>query len=151
MNYFFKFFFLFSLSGLSFALVQVDVNFTHKRGLEDQLFLQSELHRSYLVYENEKKTLPLKDGFSLEIQTHLANSFSDYGPMPVFKLKSKVYYENNLLSESEKLIELGKKNIISFNKTKGEHIELVVIPKFTRGLYQLSQKTNDKEINKVSL
>ena len=142
---------LFIIPFLSFALVQVDVNFTHKRGLEDQLFLQSELHRSYFVYENEKKTLPLKDGFSLEIQTRLANSFSDYGPMPVFSLKSKVFYGDSLLSESEKLIELGKKTIISFNKAKGEYIELVMIPKFAKGLYQLSQKPINKPSNKVNL
>ena len=135
---------LFNFPMLAFALVQVDVNFTHKRGLEDQLFLQSELHRSYFVYENEKKNLPLKDGFSLEIQTRLANSFNHYGPMPVFSLKSRVFYKDNLLSESEKLIELGKKNIISFNKTKGEFIELVVVPKFTKRLFQLSQKESNK-------
>jgi hypothetical protein len=118
-----------SFISTSFSAVQVEVKFKHQRGLADKLFLQSELQKSYLMFENEEKKVSLKDGYSLKIHTSFTNTFTDYGPRPVFKLRSRVYFDGSLLAESIKLVELGKKNLISFNNGAGEHIQLSVVPK----------------------
>ncbi len=104
------------------------MNFVRKKGVGKDFTLSSEFHESYIVHEDKKKIIHLKDGLQVELYAALINDFKTYGPTPLFHLHSKILFNEQTLNESQRLIRPGKKNLISFRDTEGNQIEFLVWP-----------------------
>ena len=114
------------------ARIRLEVTFTHKLGVDNNMVLESELHSIEDVFESENVELRMQEGLSLDLRANFVQREKDYGPSPYIRVRGKIYDPSGSLlkklDSNESLFEIGEKKTLTQSTEEGRKIELTVIP-----------------------
>ncbi|MCO4794614.1 MAG: hypothetical protein KC493_12920 [Bacteriovoracaceae bacterium] len=127
----FIFVLLFLIPGLSQARLILDIVIVHKRGIDKNMVLQSELHSREEVIEN-KKIILFKSGLEIELEAKFNSPSSQYGPVAEVLIEGALTdIKGNVLKEiagQEGIIRLNEERKLFYKGDHGQLIEITLKP-----------------------
>ena len=123
----------FLITNYAFGGIKLNINSTHKYGMDKGLILVSEYHFVVILENDEPFEIDLKNGLYLHLRPRFFKNVSKfYGPNGVIEIIG--YLESikgNLILEFPKVsrfIPIGVERKFSFNRSKGQLLEILIKP-----------------------
>ncbi len=115
-----------------FAILVLDIEVTHEKGLDAKMILKSELMSKEIVYNGKEVFLYMKNGIQVKLVASFDTESDEFGPSSIFKIAGEV---KNVLSDkginetfnlSPKVNELST---VSFETGEGQKTTIQITPK----------------------
>ena len=116
-----------------FATLKVNLEVVHKRGMDKGLVLVSEFHSVEEVDGRELIELNLKHGIKITVTVKFEETFSEFGPADLIRLKGAIlalegFKGYKLKKEKEIFVRLGQKAKFQYEDGKGQFVEISIKP-----------------------
>lgn len=98
----------------AFAILSLDIQMVHKKGIDKELTLTSEIQSRERVFDKEVAELKMKNNVTLRLKAYFTKDDSIYGP------SSKIFLEGQIvnLANQSKFFISDKDSIVDLNETK---------------------------------
>lgn len=112
------------------AILTLDIEMIHEKGLGGSMILKSELFTKELVYQNKDVVVKMKNGIELRLQSNFNEESDEFGPSSVFTIKGEVL---NISKESEQKkfdvsTTLNNAAEINFKTDSGQSLYINITP-----------------------
>lgn len=97
----------------AYAILSLDIQMVHKKGIDKELTLTSELQSRQRVFDKEMIQLKMKNNVTLQLKAYFTSD-DVYGP------SSKIFLEGQIvnLSNQSKFFISDKNSVVDLNETK---------------------------------
>ncbi|EQC47380.1 hypothetical protein [Bacteriovorax sp. Seq25_V] len=115
-----------------FAILILDIEVTHEKGLDAKMILKSELMSKEIAYNGKEVSLQMKNGIHVKLVANFDDESDEFGPSSAFKITGEV---RNILSGKgiNKTFSLAPKinelSTVSFETGEGQKTTIQIIPK----------------------
>lgn len=116
-----------------YAVLKMDVSIIHKKGVDKDFVLVSELHSVESIIAKKNIELYMKDGVKFSFYAGFAWKDEVYGPDSKIIISGALYDQDGTLMElfdlNPIIVELGSTHTISKKNNKGEIVEISLTPR----------------------
>ena len=120
------------LSLSSFAVVFLDIEITHEKGLDEKMILKSELSSRERADHRKEIFLQMKNGIQLKLSSNFEEEGDDIGPSSVIKMKG-ILQDISAVSKEPKTFDLNVKvnesGSVEFKSKEGQKTKVKVTPR----------------------
>lgn len=98
----------------AFGILSLDIQMVHKKGIDKELTLTSEIQSRERVFDKEMIQLKMKNNVTLQLKAYFTGDDDIYGP------SGKIYLEGQIvnLANQSKFFISDKDSVVDLNETK---------------------------------
>lgn len=111
--------------------IKLDVVLIHKKGIDKQLVLVSELHSEQLVTSGENINLQMKNGLRVSLKPYFFSFDTDFGPSNKIQVDGFISRFgtrlNKVLSDEKMILTIGEKKKFIVNESEEQLVEISLL------------------------